>query len=510
MTVATSPSQVSSEITSNDFKFSIIFPLTDHRGYALKSVKSWTQQDYPDENYEVIVASNTTDPTLNKQVQKMLRPCDRMIFADTNNSRKLYDIGVRKSKNEMILFTESHASGASTCLQELNHYLKTHDEKIVGCRNNGDNDNYLGEFIDRLYFQEFDPEKKEEYWHNLNVRGFAIPRKIYQDLGGFPLDLGCFASRIFSLGIFQSGHSVGYAEKANIYHYNSTYFHSSFIPQSSHGYNECRYRAKFSDEHCTKYIGRSIEWSKREVYRPENARYICKILIKHLLSSPFKNKSKVSYFVQLKALIDYLPYSFLGAKWSYFQVRFKISLLSVWLHIARDFLQINYNIFVEMWYDSVSYGRLKFISEYLQNNEPSFPELYTYNIPNIDENYLIGFYPIEYWQEQDFRWSDAVSVLKVSLPPQTYDVTIQLLPIRPDYLNLKLSLLFNDRTLKDVAYDWTQWKITFTVKSELFDPQQQVQNLALLCQPFYPKRSGSSDLRALGLPIQSIDFVPHQ
>ncbi|MEA5472260.1 hypothetical protein [Spirulina sp. 06S082] len=510
MTIATSSPQETSQIASDDFKFSIVFTLLLHRGYAIKSTKGWTRQDYPDDHYEVIVAANGKQPELEKEVKELLRPCDRMIFADTDNHMELYDLAAKQAKNEMLVFTESHASGAPTCLQELNRYLKTHDEVIVGCRNNGENDNYLGEFIDRWYDQNYHPEKVEQYWHNMNIRGFTIPKQLYLDLGGIPFEYESYASRVFALKAYQAGNPIGYAEKADIYHYNSTTFLKSFEPQNNHGYNECHYRTQFSDEHCTKYIGRSIEWSKRETYRPENSRYICKILLQQLFGNPFQNNQKLSYFLQLQFLLKYFPYALAGAKWGCVQSRFKISLLSIWLNIFRGSSSVNYNVFIKMWCDSVSHGRLLFISEYLQKNKPSFPELYTYNIPTLDENYLIGFYPLEYWQEQDFRWTDAVSVLKVSLPPQTYNVTIQLLPIRPDYLDLKLSLLFNNRPLKEINYDWEQWKITFTVKSEFFDPQQQVQNLALLCQPFYPKRSGSSDLRALGLPIQSIDFVPHQ
>ena len=78
---------------------SVVIPLPDHRGQALRSIRSWAkEQSFPRDRYEVIVTTDGSGPELDAQVAALLSPWDRVIVDPASDEIQLYDLGARAAR----------------------------------------------------------------------------------------------------------------------------------------------------------------------------------------------------------------------------------------------------------------------------------------------------------------------------------------------------------------------------------------------------------------------------
>lgn len=494
---------------NNSIDLSVIIPLTDHRGQAIKCIRSFAQkQTYDRDRYEVIVITEGNEPQLDAQVKELLGEQDWLFYHEPCHEFQLYDFGSRQAKGKLLFFTEPHCIAASNCIEEIINYFKNTNYEGASCKSSSLCFNLIAKMEDKLFHENFDIESEEKYWNKVYLRGFILYKSVLLEKGGFEYEYGNFAERILGAKLYSQGYKLGYVEKAIVCHCNDFILEDIFQPQNDFVQGECAYRAKTPAEYCDRYFGHVPEWSNREAYRKVNAQSLCKTLLKSLPSSFYKRYTLSVLTIKVKALLYYSAIAFWGINWLLFK-----SFLSLRLaHLRAKIWNFNpeklYPAYCDYWTAIIPYSRFQYMAENLSNFTLNFPESHSYNMAEIEEERLIGFHGIENWENKLFRWSEAVATLQVSLPPGNYKVELETLSVCPEISFLCLEIYFDSHRIKQIVQDSNSKFINFQVDETIFNPQREAHHLTVVCNPMRPWKQGVSDRRELGLPLKAINFRP--
>src|SRR5690349_22188364 len=203
-------------MTPSPPELSVVLTLIDHDGHAAECVESWARgQDLPRERYEVIAVSNGADPPVDRLVESLLGPGDRLLRVSGSQELELHDQGARAAAGRWLLFTEAHTVAEPGCLSSLLAYLSENEARYSGAciRSLGTGSaNAVARCEQRWYADGFREWSREGDWRKVTIRGFAIRRDVYLDAGGFQHRFECFAETAFAATLAEGGHRLGYAE----------------------------------------------------------------------------------------------------------------------------------------------------------------------------------------------------------------------------------------------------------------------------------------------------------
>src|SRR5258708_835930 len=263
-----------------DLMFSIVIPLTEPRGQATANIRSWAmEQTLNRDQYELILVSNAPLGGSGPRLKALLSPQDSIVEEHSDNEFLLYDLGARKAKGSILVFTEHHCIAATNCLEALTAYFATNPNGAAILRNVGANNNFIAAMEDRLHREYFAKLLKNDFWKAVAVRGFAIKRKVYFDRGGLRYEFGRFGERVLAIELDRSGQQLGFATDAIITHYNTTSLHEIFIPQERVAYGELSYRTQVSSAISADYLEPNRVWANREALRSQTARLMVQTLL---------------------------------------------------------------------------------------------------------------------------------------------------------------------------------------------------------------------------------------
>ena len=268
------------------------------------------------------------------------------------------------------------------------------------------------------------------------------------------------------------------------------------------------YRAAYPEEYCNLHFGPSTEWADRASYRAAPSRRLFWCMLQTTLAGLTRQSSTPSIGVQSRYMLQLGLTAFLGPRWKFYQAlatRAKDRLkLSFW----RFHDEKHYQAYSDYFESIVRAGRLEYIAKNLSKAAPTPPESYRYDLANVEEEQLNGFYFLEIWQDEQFRWAKAVASIQISLPVGNYEVVMKTLPIRPAKPQLHLNLFFNGHRINRFSCTADQREISFRLDPTMFKSGLNHQNLVLICQPLALRKNGSGDTRELGLPVSTLEFSP--
>jgi cellulose synthase/poly-beta-1,6-N-acetylglucosamine synthase-like glycosyltransferase len=207
-------------------ELSVVLTLVDHEGHAAECVQSWARaQDLPRERYEVIAVASGREPEVEQQIRPLLGTEDRVLEHPDSQELALHDHGARAARGRWILFTEAHTVAEPDCLSSLLRYLSADGSGYAGAciRSFSDgSDNPVARCEQRWYADGFREWSREGDWRKVTIRGFAIRRDAYLDVGGFEHRFGCFAETALAARLAEGGYRLGCAEDAAVKHYDAT------------------------------------------------------------------------------------------------------------------------------------------------------------------------------------------------------------------------------------------------------------------------------------------------
>lgn len=488
------------------FDLSVIISLAGHRGHAVDCVKSWVQhQSYPQDNYEIIVVGGGREPEIDALVKNLLRSQDRLLEHQSGNEFCSFDAGAREARGRILFFTEGHCIGEKNCLEELVRFLNDSDYVGGSLGSKGICTNYVGELEDRLFQEQVPTWSPEGHWRKITLRGFALYSSVFWQVGGFEHQYGLFTERALAVRLHQSGFKMGYAQDARVFHFNMTKLTDLFPSVKSFVFGELLYRSSFRRKDCEEFFGRSQEWTDRESFRRGPAALQVRAL-RHYLLGNWRSVASLPMHVSLVThLLSLTLVSLFGLRLALVRARLAMYVAAWRTRFWHNFSETRcLSAFREYWFGCViRYYRLLFLSERQERSSAPTSEQRRYQMQDLPEEALIGFFDSEEEKGRTFRWSKCVAAVRVVLPRENYQLDVRMLKLRPDGTNGKLRLYFNGHKLAGRGNTRDENLLSYALPSFWFRRENFV---ILVCKPFVPAKLGSDDRRQLGVPVCSLEF----
>src|SRR5260221_2039710 len=163
----------------------VVLPMRDHRGWATRSVASWTESQRFDPNdFELILVIDKQTAELAERLTRLLRPHDQVIHHDGNDMAQ-YHAGAGAARSDLLFFTEPHAFAEPEAVAQIIEYMDTHAVDGLCARSSPVTVDALGRAEARIFANGFEGWSKPESWVRVIVRGFALRKETYEAVGGF-------------------------------------------------------------------------------------------------------------------------------------------------------------------------------------------------------------------------------------------------------------------------------------------------------------------------------------
>lgn len=472
---------------------SVILPVTEHRGQALPSIRSWAcEQTLPRHRYEVIAISDGSDPELDAQIAPLLAPHDRLILAPAGNEIRLWDVGARAARGRWLFFTEAHCLGDPSCLEEMLTYVETTGFVGASARSRGVGDSYLARMETRMFQEVAAIRNAPGHWGKIFIRGTALSRRAYLESGGIVAQYRLFAEAELSARLHAAGQTLGHASAAVVNHCNTSTV--AELREAVHDYTRgvCAYLIEHPDGAGDAYFGVPEWWQQRIWMDPAIERYLWRSLGK-LLRVPGPGHE-----ARRQAWLRLLPAALLGtrlrtwpADWNVIRAGLRCWL---WQHHEGRLLPA----YRELWANLAVQGAVRTLAtSQLPANVPPVTPRREYPIATLPIEWITGFHDTETLDGTPFRWTTPLACLKLPLSRRDQLLVLDTRGLR---LGVRFWAFLNGERLavRDLQEDVGEIHVSVRRKHVRATPFQY---LVLICEPLLPTLEGVADQRELGLPL---------
>ncbi|GIW79331.1 MAG: hypothetical protein KatS3mg105_1138 [Gemmatales bacterium] len=464
-----------------------------------KCLDTWRRQTLPADQFEIIVTTDGRDDKLLDEVRPHLLPQDRIIQKPGANFSGMYDVGVRAAKAPIVLITEMHCLAKRNCLEAVVEHFETHDHAGACLPTIPGKSNVLAAVEHALFTGYFAEWSRDEDWRKVLVRGFAIRRQCYLDAGGFDVRFPRFMDWDFAARLHSKGYRLGCIETTAVVHYYNDRFRDFYESVVQRTLDEYDYRLQHqqSEAFCDRYFGTPIEWQQRETLRPESARRLCRVLSRTMRKYRYHlgivRALRREWWQHWPIRLWGLSLWQLRTRWRAWQARFRC-----WRH--RNHFERLLRTYPETFKAIEDDGRLQAIRRYHRLPSPQPLPRLEYEVFEMSDGQLIGFYGRENWQGKTFRWSRAAAILPVCLEKGAYEFQIETNGLRGDPKAYVLAVFFNDR---EVPFEICGNSICGQIDVDT-DQAGKRQDLAIVALPM--DMTHSADTRSLGVPVFHVRF----
>lgn len=208
-------------------KVSVIIPVYNGRKHIERCLNSITNQDYPSENFEVIVVDNgSVDGTceLVKQYPVILTSCAIKGPSAARNH------GAKHASGDIFLFMDSDCLADTSLISEhVQGHMKAEHQStgvaVIGGSITGEITNFWSLCDDFCCWNASHPKLKGRYafsyWPTANI---SIRRNVFEELGGFNQELFSAEDVEFGLRVKKSGSKIYFEPAAKVRHINRDNF----------------------------------------------------------------------------------------------------------------------------------------------------------------------------------------------------------------------------------------------------------------------------------------------
>jgi hypothetical protein len=492
---------------SSQIDFSVIITLCDDRRHLEECISSWTQrQTFPRHRFEVIALGSRREADAAQAIMPLLGTPDRVIQHDIDNEMLLFDLGARQAQGKWLVFTEAHCAAEPDCLAQLSAFLMAHQQYIGACVRTADDGNRhpVASVEGRWYREGFEQWSQQGDWRKVTIHGTAIRRDIYESIGGFRSEFGCFAESLLAFDLHAAGYRLGYAEQAAVKHYNSTDVRDFliYIREYCEGEVACQRHAgseQLLNEEPQRWrdvdaADRMLAWrcaaqsfSRAAVHPLESgaaslARSMMEMLLQQGCDVVFGGRSE-------------LFGAFRAQAWA----RFRFAL-------PGPDPDKNYRHFCQLLETTARLARVRaLLNRPADSGARGGKAALTADgqISTAPSNCLFGFHAPEKFDGVAFRWSSPLALIRLELQPADHEVCIDTGAIAGPAPG-RLEVYLNGHHLRAIA-PWKSGKLKLSaLRHHFLDKGHQK---LVLTSGRVPTR-GSTERRALGIPIRSVGFTP--
>jgi len=493
---------------------SVVVPFDDRRGDP-RHLKSWTQkQTCPGDRFELIAVTVGAQAYHEDQIRRLLRPQDQLIQAhELKNKFEVYDIGASHARGGLLLFTEDHCVGDRACVEEVIRFFETEEYDGAFVRSEHINQTDLAHMEQRLYEEALPIWTSPGHWDKVRIRGFALPRKTYFDVGGMDSEYGYFAEPLLSAKLHARGYRLGYASKPLVRHINVGTFDHLFGEIWDYAWGEFAYRNSEDPEVWEPYLQMDPQWSQRFFDSDVLANHAALATLRTLIAQMGRIGTRQQrrefvglggeLMVRLAKCVGSRYVGSLAARCSRYLAQFRYRF---WSHSPNRRLRA----VKDYWSSVVRWARHAYLSQHITK----LPTLGHENLQSsrlqigeMSEPHLIGFHTRETIEEKSFRWTGPVAAVRLNLTPADRMVAIDTGSLRGPACDFAFGLFWNGYGVPRSSIKIEAGRITFPLRGRWFRPDRD-QQLTIVSAPVRAGRQSElRDDRSLGMPILSVSFA---
>ena len=406
--------------------FSIIIPLEYHRGQWERCWNGWNTQTVARSLYEIILVV----PTDFQQLALLDHlSADRVELSEHSHDIGLCAAGAAKAQGKYLIFTEAHCWPEPDVLEKCLEAIRDNpDWAGFSCRSMPITHNPLSKAEAEMYMADIEYAMHGHPWRGILDHCFVTKRDAYENCNGFAPEFGHFAEWVLAAGYFQHGYALGYFPEARFHHYYTgnldelkaftrdfivgeiRYF--SVFPAASDGLlqppPEWICQGNFDRNTARSILGFALKslWPPAQSYRhfPRSIGRIARWTIPAIFGDTIARGTARTRLAWARAGL--LIASAIRSQ-RLITARFKRYIAA---HIAAERFAV--------------IGRL-----HRSAREGRHPGDAT-AAPDILAPSNTGFYSLERYQDDTFRWSDTAAAILVSVPAGEQRFRIDCIPVR--------------------------------------------------------------------------------
>jgi GT2 family glycosyltransferase len=495
-----------------DIELSVVVPAIDHRGHLLEGLSSWSRgQTLSRDHYEVLLVTCGREPELVSAGRSLLAPGDRVITRELANEQALHDHGARQARGKWLLFTEGHCVPASDCLAELLAYLRAHEAQFAGAclRSTTDgNPHPLARLEERSYDEGFMQWSAGGDWRKVIVRGFAIRRDIYLEVGGFKGEFGCFAEVELAAALHAGGYQLGYADHASIKHYNSSNLREIFDYIREYRRVQAEYQSRCPPDRFESYFGWYGSWADATPSEHWGALSCATKSFLRAALRCFRPGPRALAVAMLGVLTRTGFDAITGRRAALLIAAATYALARVRFAQSGLGSEERYRRYTLLWDATGELARQRALLQITPTAAKLAPThqflSLEYQPGMMSSDALVGFHARELWNGEPFRWSNLLALVRLSVGPGDYEVWLETKCLR-SFLPGSVDLYFNGHRAELVRPLETATNgLVFKIKHSMFETAGR-QSLILATSRFAVR--DSKERRILGAPVFKIAFV---
>ncbi|HEV8268404.1 MAG TPA: glycosyltransferase family 2 protein [Thermoanaerobaculia bacterium] len=243
-------------------ELSILVPLTEHRGCAMEAVASFTKAQTCDgSRFEVVVLGDGRKPELEERVSALLRPVDRFVRAPLAKEMELYALGAAEARGALLLVTEPHCIASPHCVRELLASFESSPWDVTCLSFATRAENAVARMEGRAFDEVVGGWGKDDAWRRVLLRGFAIRKSVFLEMGGLSPRYEKFAERALAIRLARGGYRISSTPRAGITHVNTTSLGALSPVIREYVRGECAFRLDHPELDGGPFLGAPSEWT---------------------------------------------------------------------------------------------------------------------------------------------------------------------------------------------------------------------------------------------------------
>lgn len=468
--------------------FSVIIPLEYHRGQWESCWQGWQSQTLGKDAFEIILVVPPDFPQRD-MLNALAGPMTRLEYSQQSHDIGLCAVGAAVARGKFLFFTESHCWPEANVLELCWQAFGAHaDWAAMSCSSVRVCHNRLSVAEADMYDADIAYGMNVHPWRKVLDQCFVTDREAYQACGGLEPELGHYAEWVLAARYAACGHRIGYLPEARVHHYyvgeigELKTFTLDFVA------GEIAYFKRGARGPGDELLEVPPEWSCRDNFDPDMARAILRMCLRDLATP------------RLPAIGGVLRWAFpaiLGAG----VARAASALAVVNAHVATwltsrlgppEWLRRSLKHYIAAL---IGYQRLSLIETERLNSAAGAKES---NSRTAVLNQT-GFYPLEQYRGQTFRWSEAEAAVRFRAPSGGLSIRITCLSVRRPSDRIDLRFYQDGRPIPNGAVSTSPDGLEI----RLVVPPSGTAILGWICRAL-PARS---DPRRLGLPILNFELV---
>lgn len=473
-------------------------------------LESWTRQTCARERLQLVVVDYGVAARRAARLRRSLAAGDLWIESRDRNESGLYDCGARSASAPLLLFTEAHCLARSIAAAETLECFRddTLDAAVIAT-GHLDCDNALARMqaaLELEWFAAWPPGHPR----TVSLRGFAIRRDAYVELGGFRRAHERFCETAMGIAIARSGRRIGRTPALLIDHTNTTRISDLAAALASCARGQLAWREQLDVEApglADELLGSVRAWTQRATLMPAAARSLLRAITTSLLSDLGRRGSIARARGPLARLPLLLASALPGGSGLRCgaHVAFASSVVRWWMAQASGrALMPSYR---RLWNSAFELGFIDYVTRH--PIEPLWPEVTSHEraIAELPDGALAGFYNPERWIPNGalFRWTRPAAMLRLGFQPGQYTLRLSWhAPVPTNESSLKV--YFNGLRVPERNVYADERSLEVRLSPEVSNPDGR-QELAFTVRGFRSVTDATAtDTRLLGAALFGVEL----